>query len=189
MVGTGMSVEGIGGNEIPVLLLEILDLLGTRLLNKWLLRPRPCPIRGEESLREASREGENLDAFIRAWHHIWAVFRQIVVSLVGCEGGGEVEPSCIFGNFLRHLTLEMQDLQSRLSSPTSDMQEDPRPPSSSRNQPQTASCDGSLPGGGHSVAQLARQINDSKHMALLQKERRPRLIELPLETMRSGVHS
>jgi len=173
--------EVIGGNEIPVLLLEILDLLGTRLLNKWLLKPRSHPIRGEESLLSrirGPRERENLDAFIRAWHHIWAVFRQIVVSLVGRQGCREAEPSLIFGNFLGQLTLEVQNLQNRLSSPACDIQEDP---SASQSQPRTASFDGSLLGG----AQLARQINESKHMAL---RRRPRLIELPLETMHSGRH-
>ena len=80
---SGDSVNEDNGNTAAVLP-EILDVVGARLLDRWLLSGAQA--RKDSSVSDSPQAGKGCDlAFVRVWHNIWAVFRQIVVSIAEME--------------------------------------------------------------------------------------------------------
>ena len=83
--------EGREGRELPGLIPEILELVGFRLLKKHLI----CP--GKRNFRNSTYT----DPLITTWHHIWAVFRQIVVTLTQGERSCKHMKTCPVSAALR----------------------------------------------------------------------------------------
>jgi len=94
------SEGGTVSGELPALLPEILEHIGVHLLKIYLL--------GQGDVQAA------IDPFVTTWHHIWAVLRQIVISIFQ-NSDDSSDQTQIFAAFLRNVRTGVQDLLSQVS--------------------------------------------------------------------------
>jgi hypothetical protein len=94
------SEDGTVGGELPALLPEILELVGVHLLKKYLL--------GQGDAQAA------IDPFVTTWHHLWAVLRQIVISIFQNSDDSSHQTQ-IFAAFLRNVYTGVQYLLRQVS--------------------------------------------------------------------------